>query len=120
MKIRALYFEDVGPLGSQSIDLLNDWDDQIESRTLLSGPNGCGKSTVLRTVAMLWEALGYWLDQRKVLPKSHAAREWLQRWGGCAVVLSDVPRDGHVVGLIFGDLAWCESMRSQHADVMWL
>ena len=120
MKIRALYFEDVGPLGSQSIDLLNDWDDQIESRTLLSGPNGCGKSTVLRTVAMLWEALGYWLDQRKVLPKSHAAREWLQRWGGCAVVLRDVPRDGHVVGLIFGDLAWCESMRSQHADVMWL
>ena len=69
MKIRALYCEDVGPLGYQSIDLLNDWDDPIESRTLLSGPNGCGKSTVLRIVAMLRDALGYWLDHHKALPR---------------------------------------------------
>jgi hypothetical protein len=120
MKIKAIYFDDVGPLGSQSIDLLNDWDDQIESRTLLSGPNGCGKSTVLRTVAMLWDALGYWLDQRKALPKTSVAREWLQRWGGCAVVLTDAPTHGKVVGLIFGDLTWCGAMRAKHADVAWL
>lgn len=120
MKISAIYFEDVGPLGSQSIDLSNDWDDQIEPRTLLSGPNGCGKSTVLRTVAMLWEALGYWLDQRKVLPKNSNAREWLQCWGGCAVVLTDVPVKGMTVGLMFGELGWCEGMRGKRPDVAWL
>ena len=120
MKIKALYFKDVGPLGDQCIDLVNDWDDSIEPRSLLSGPNGCGKSTVLRTVAMLWDALGYWLDQRKALPKAHLAREWLQRWGGCAVVLTDVPSEGQVVGLIFGELTWCTSMRSEHVDVQWI
>lgn len=120
MKIKSLHFQDVGPLGDQSISLVNDWDDNIEARALLSGPNGCGKSTVLRSVAMLWEALGYWLDQRKALPKSHVAREWLQRWGGCAVVLQGMPADGQVVGLMFGDLAWCESMRVKHKDVAWI
>ena len=86
MKIKTIHFQDVGPLGDQSISFVNDWDDSLELRALLSGPNGCGKSTVLRAVAMLWEALGYWLDHRKPLPKSHVAREWLQRWSGCAVV----------------------------------
>ena len=93
MKIKSIHFQDVGPLGNQPISLVNDWDDSLEPRVLFSGPNGCGKSTVLRAVAMLWEALGYWLDHRKPLPKSHAAREWLQRWGGCAVVLHGVTAD---------------------------
>ncbi len=120
MKIKALYFKDVGPLGNQCIDLVNDWDDSIEPRSLLSGPNGCGKSTVLRAVAMLWDALGYWLDYRKPLPKAHPAREWLQRWGGCAMVLTDAPGTNHTVGLLFGDLAWCATMRSQYMDVRWM
>lgn len=120
MKINSLYFKDVGPLGDNCINFVSDWDDSVEARALLSGPNGCGKSTVLRAVEMLWDALGFWLDQRKSLPKNHVAREWLQRWGGCAVVLSDVPGDGQVIGLIFGDLAWCESMRSARTDVQWL
>ena len=71
MKIKSIHFQDVGPLGNQPISLVNDWDDSLEPRVLFSGPNGCGKSTVLRAVAMLWEALGYWLDHRKPLPKSH-------------------------------------------------
>ena len=120
MKIRALYFEDVGPLDDQSISFVNDWDDSLEPRALLCGPNGCGKSTVLRAVAMLWEALGYWLDHRKPLPKNHVAREWLQRWGGCAVVLQAVTPDVPEVGLVFGDLAWCDEMRDAQPNVPWL
>lgn len=120
MKIKSLHFLDVGALGEQMINLENDWDGSIESRILFSGPNGCGKSTVLRTVAMLWEALGYWLDHTKPLPKSNVAREWLQRWGGCAVVLEGAPADGQPVGLIFGDLAWCESMQRKCQGVEWI
>lgn len=120
MKIKTILFQDVGPLGDQSVSFVNDWDDSLEPRALLSGPNGCGKSTVLRAVAMLWEALGYWLDHRKPLPKTHTAREWLQRWGGCAVVLQGVTADAAEVGLVFGDLAWSEKLRAEHPDVAWL
>ncbi len=120
MKIKAFYFQDVGPLRDQFIDLENDWDDSIETRVLLSGPNGCGKSTVLRSVAMLWDALGHWLDYRTTLPRNHAAREWLQRWGGCAVVIDDLPFTGQPIGLVFGDLAWCEILCKQHSDVAWI
>lgn len=119
MKIKSIHFHDVGPLGNQPISLVNDWDDSLEPRVLFSGPNGCGKSTVLRAVAMLWEALGYWLDHRKPLPKSHAAREWLQRWGGCAVVLHSVTADAPDVGLAFGELAWCEGLRAAQPGVSW-
>lgn len=120
MKIKAFYFQDVGPLRDQCIDLQNDWDDSIEARVLLSGPNGCGKSTVLRSVAMLWDALGHWLDHRTILPRGHAAREWLQRWGGCGVVLDGLQVANQPVGLMFGDLAWGETLREQHPDVAWL
>lgn len=120
MKIRSMHFQDVGPLGDQALNLQNDWDDSIEARALLSGPNGCGKSTVLRSVAMLWEALGYWLDYRKSLPRSHVAREWLQRWGGCAVVLDGVFDNGPTVGLLFGDALWCDSMQKDHPHVKWI
>ena len=120
MKIKTIHFQDVGPLGDQSISFVNDWDDSLELRALLSGPNGCGKSTVLRAVAMLWEALGYWLDHRKPLPKNHVAREWLQRWSGCAVVLHAVTPDAPEVGLAFGDLAWCDEIRDAQPNVSWL
>jgi predicted ATPase len=120
MKIKSLHFLDVGALGEQTIDLENDWDGSIETRVLFSGPNGCGKSTVLRTVATLWEALGYWLDHAKSLPQSHAAKQWLQRWGGCAVVLHGVLNNRQAVGLMFGDLAWCQSIQKNYPSVDWI
>lgn len=120
MKIQSIHFHDVGPLGDRDIKLKSDWDGEVETLVLLSGPNGCGKSTVLRAAAMLWEALGHWLTSRKTLPKSHAAREWLQRWGGCAMVLGDAPADGQLVGLVFGDLQWCEELRTRMPDVQWI
>lgn len=120
MKIQSIHFHDVGPLGEREIKLKSDWDGAVETLVLLSGPNGCGKSTVLRAAAMLWEALGHWLTSRKTLPKSHAAREWLQRWGGCAMVLDGAPADGQLVGLVFGDLKWCQQLRTKLPDVQWI
>lgn len=120
MKIKSVHFHDVGPLDDQPISLVNAWDDSVEGRALLSGPNGCGKSTVLRSVAMLWEALGYWLDHRKALPRTHVAREWLQRWGGCGVVFQDATSETPLVGLMFGDLNWCKSLFDSNPSVIWI
>jgi predicted ATPase len=120
MRIRSLHFYEVGPLGTQIINLENEWDEKVEQRALFSGPNGCGKSTVLRAAAMLWEAFGYWLDHRKTMPRSHSAREWLQKWGSCAVIIDGLPNVDQSVGLIFGDAAMCEAKREAYPFVLWI
>jgi energy-coupling factor transporter ATP-binding protein EcfA2 len=109
MKIQSIHFHDVGPLHDCHISCVDDWTGKVNTQVLLSGPNGCGKSTVLRAVAMLWEAAGYWLDHRQPLPKNHPARIWLQRWGGVAVVLAETGLTGDAdlpIGLFFGDQPW--------------
>ena len=52
------------------------------------------KFSVLRAMAVLWSAFGQWLHSRKTLPKGSTDREWLQRWGGLALVLEELPFDG--------------------------
>ena len=48
MKIRQIITQDVGPLINAPIVLENDWSGELETRVLFTGPNGCGKSTILR------------------------------------------------------------------------
>jgi energy-coupling factor transporter ATP-binding protein EcfA2 len=121
MKILAIYTKSVGPLADSPISFINDWTEEVESKVLLTGPNGCGKSTVLRAIAMLWDAAGYWLDQRKVLPKTHKARAWLQRWDGIAVVFDQIePFYDHPVGLIVGTQDWVYELLKNHPKVAWL
>ncbi len=81
MKILALHTNEAGPLGPQVFHFKDEWSGTITTNILFSGPNGCGKSSVLRAMAVLWSAVGQWLHRRKTLPKGSADREWLQRWG---------------------------------------
>ncbi len=120
MKIQTIHFYEVGAITNSEINLVNDWDDTTESKVLLSGTNGSGKSTVLRAISMLWDALGYWLDHRKPLPRNHIAREWLQRWGGCAIVFNEATHSEQSIGLIFGEIEWCEKIQNKHSDVAWI
>ena len=120
MKIRSLHFHEVGPLGDQSIDFKNEWDGTVENLVLFTGPNGSGKSSILRMCAMLWEALGIWLDTRKALPQTKNPREWLQKWGGVAMILSDTPMMANEVGIIFGEALWCEKLKEQLPGIQWI
>lgn len=123
MKIESLHFSDAGPLMDRQVDFADEWTGDMGQRILFSGPNGCGKTTVLRAVAMLWEATGAWLDHRKPLARNHPVREWLQRWGGMAVVLTDTGLTGPEnapLGLIFGEADWCAALMAQRPAVQWL
>lgn len=121
MHITHIYINGVGPLTKQLIDLQDDWQGGAHSQVLFTGPNGCGKSTVLRAIAMLWEAAGWWLDQQKLLPQSLQTRTWLQRWGGVAVVFNGIhPFTDESVGLLFGEQEWAESIKASLPGVSWI
>lgn len=120
MKIKTLYFKDVGPLKEQEIDLTDSWAGDAAKLILFSGPNGTGKSIILRMIAMLWDAAGYWLDQRKIMPKSEPACSWLNKWGGCGVVFNEVFKGSGPVGLVFGDAKWFEGIQKKSSDITWV
>ncbi|MEI6652326.1 MAG: AAA family ATPase [Chlorobiaceae bacterium] len=67
-------------------------------------------------MAVLWSAFGQWLHSRKTLPKGSADREWLQRWGGLALVLEELPFDGQPVVLIFGIKEFVDHIAQQYPD----
>jgi predicted ATPase len=121
MKIQAIYLNHVGPIKNQKFDFYDDWSEKIISHVLFSGPNGSGKSIILKTIAELWQATGYWLDNRKRLPyNSTSNRKWLQQWGGIAVILTELPEVSTPVGLVFGDRAWFNQIKSDYSDIQWI
>lgn len=62
---------------------------------------------------MLWEAFGFWMDQRKFLPAKHAAMNFLQRWQGVAVVFDHLePVTSEPVGLVFGVEPWFRELHN--------
>jgi predicted ATPase len=121
MKIQIIYFKNLGPIENQKLDFYDDWSDKIFSRVLFSGPNGSGKSLVFRAIAELWQATGYWLENRDKLPHNNTYnRNWLEQWGGIALVLTELPFVSGSVGLIFGESTWFKKIEIAHPDVQWI
>jgi predicted ATPase len=111
MKIHSIFTHEAGPLGSTSFSFKDEWSSDISPRILFSGPNGCGKSSMLRAIATLWQALGHWLHTRNQLPKNNPEREWLQRWGGIAIAIEELPFNAPAIVLIFGEKTFVENLQ---------
>ena len=123
MRIRSIHFDQVGPLGRSepyACKLEDSWRGGLHDMILLSGPNGCGKTTVLRAVAHLWALTGSWLAAQGRRGKSrHSSWRWLSRWGGVAVILDDVPLAGSL-GLFIGDDAFFEHLDERYPNLFWI
>lgn len=121
MKIIAIHTLDVGPIDNGTISLINRWTEEPETKVLFTGPNGCGKSTLMQAVAALWQATGYWLDRRKVLPTDHSAYHILSRFGGVAIVVDGIePFVNQPIGLFSGSDEWQRNLARQYDDVYWI
>ena len=113
MKLCEIRTQRAGPLGSQVFNFRDSWNESIGKNILFSGPNGCGKSTILRIPALLWGAFGHWLHTRKPLPIRSRDREWLRRWDGVAMVLEDLPYGAPPLVLVFGKCDFVEETLHQ-------
>lgn len=103
MKIRAIHTSEAGPLGTQTLSFEDDWNGQCADNILLSGPNGCGKSSVLRAIAALWSAFGHWMHTRTPLSDSSPEYKLLARWKGIAITLEDTYFCDSPITLLFGE-----------------
>ncbi len=73
MQIAEIILESVNNFDRFRYSFEDDWTKKVPSTILVMGPNGSGKTTILRTVGNLWEAFGGFLKGRKyITPSRHS------------------------------------------------
>jgi AAA15 family ATPase/GTPase len=128
MKIEKIYFKSLGPVrdAPSPINLRNTWGKKIYTLVLFSGPNGCGKTILLDSIAFLWEAAAYWLNQRTLLPEGNHIKKWFDRWGGFAVIIDELTdfsgkMEKAKICLFYGKNQWLGNIQKENKDVdFWL
>ncbi|MDQ1354962.1 MAG: hypothetical protein QG657_5271 [Acidobacteriota bacterium] len=132
MRIEKIFINNIGPFDEMEIDFREKWTAEIASKALLSGPNGSGKTTVLNCIAYLWKALGYWLYEKKELPKNDPIKKHIGTNGSCAMIIDGMPdfadlkssKTGKVLIFISnhaptaGD--FLEGIREKNKDIFWI
>ncbi|UCH97052.1 MAG: AAA family ATPase [Candidatus Aminicenantes bacterium] len=130
MKIEKIYFKGLGPVSDalSPINLRNTWGKKIYTLVLFSGPNGCGKTILLNSIAFLWEAVSFWLDHRTLLPEENHIRKCFDRWGSFAVIIDELPdfsgkmeKEKVKICLFYGKNQWLGDIQKENNDVdFWL
>ena len=121
MKIRSIHLRNVGPLAEYDQSFEDDWKGGLHDMILFSGPNGCGKSSILRAVANLWTLTGRWLSTPgKHAPTKTPSREWFTRQKASAAVILDGVPDFGELGLYFGDPSLLATLQKRFPEAKWL
>ncbi len=131
MRIKKIYTDKLGPVSNSvsPIDLRDSWKNEIYSSVLFSGPNGCGKTMLLNSIAFLWDAFSYWLNYKTTVPPDSEAGKWFRQWGGFAVIIDEIPvfqkpakedspaEESPGICLFFGDRQWIKKIKEENKDV---
>ena len=123
MKIKKVIIRRDAHSADKVIDFTDDYGGGIYREILLTGSNGCGKTTVLDCVMSMWVAVREWSIWPDPLHNGLRAYEELSEFHGCAVILEgaflDRP-DGSNLGLVFGDCVWVQEHMNMLPDAYWM